>query len=298
MAINIYGTIYKVTNLVNGKVYIGQTTNKKGFDGRYCGSIKNTHNEHLKSAIEKYGINKFKVDKQIDLAFSKDELDAKERSWIAIYKSNNGNFGYNYRDGGSRGNTHEETKKKQSKARLDLDLAKHIICVNTLEEFSSGTLAFITYKGKPDNVANGITKYTQPYKSNIKYVYVWADDWNKMNDAEKQEKIDFCIKINKISKRKGPMLGAVRKGENAANYGKGKHIICVNTLEEFVSGTIAKKKYGSSPWNVANGKKDYVKPKGQNIKYVYCWSKDWEAMTEKEKQERIEYCKQINKKAS
>lgn len=48
-----YGYIYIITNTVNNKVYIGQTT--IGFDKRYKGSIKNTHNEHLKRAIEKYG---------------------------------------------------------------------------------------------------------------------------------------------------------------------------------------------------------------------------------------------------
>ena len=31
----IFGVIYKITNTKNRKVYIGQTTNKKGYNGRY-----------------------------------------------------------------------------------------------------------------------------------------------------------------------------------------------------------------------------------------------------------------------
>jgi hypothetical protein len=42
--LKVYGIIYKIRNKINNKVYIGQTINKNGFDGRYTakgkGSIK------------------------------------------------------------------------------------------------------------------------------------------------------------------------------------------------------------------------------------------------------------------
>ena len=31
----VFGIIYKIVNTKNGKVYIGQTSNKYGFNGRY-----------------------------------------------------------------------------------------------------------------------------------------------------------------------------------------------------------------------------------------------------------------------
>ena len=122
--IEIYGYIYKITNRINGKIYIGQTIN--GFDNRYrCGNVeKYTHNIHLKKSIDKYGIENFEICKIFDIAWSKEELDIKEKCWISIYNCTNKNYGYNISDGGSNGNnfkgkTDEEMKiicEKISKA--------------------------------------------------------------------------------------------------------------------------------------------------------------------------------------
>lgn len=128
--LEIYGIIYKITNLVNGKVYIGQTTDKKGFDGRYsnkgegiervynCNDYYKQHNihynKHLYNSIEKYGFNNFVVNKIFDIAFSKEELDIKEDLWINYFDCIKN--GYNNQSGGSNGKPSEETKKKISLA--------------------------------------------------------------------------------------------------------------------------------------------------------------------------------------
>lgn len=68
--LEVYGVIYKITNKVNGRCYIGQTI--LGFDRRYHYNLyKNTSNIHLKYAIEKYGFENFYVNKVFDVAFSK-----------------------------------------------------------------------------------------------------------------------------------------------------------------------------------------------------------------------------------
>ena len=125
----IYGVIYKIENLVNGKVYIGQTT--KGFDKRYRGhgieGVYKYHkskfesndncNKHLYNAIEKYGFENFKVYEQFDIAFSKIELDIKEKVYITLYNSTNKEYGYNNKEGGANGKHTEETKRKMSEAQ-------------------------------------------------------------------------------------------------------------------------------------------------------------------------------------
>lgn len=97
----IYGVIYKVVNKINNKVYIGKTSNKNGFDGRYRGKgfsdiekFYNTRrrekrsNDELINDIEQYGFENFEVYKNVDYAFSKEELNIKERVYINIYKKN------------------------------------------------------------------------------------------------------------------------------------------------------------------------------------------------------------------
>ena len=112
----IYGVIYLIRNEVNGKIYIGQTT--KSFDERYRNDIaKNTANEHLKRSIKKHGIDNFYIDKQFDVAYSKEELDKLEDMYIKMYETTNSNKGYNKKFGGSHGKWTDETRKKISEAQ-------------------------------------------------------------------------------------------------------------------------------------------------------------------------------------
>lgn len=115
--LEVCGIIYKITNKINGKVYIGQTTQEGGFDRRYYYDLgKNTHNDHLKTSIEKYGIDNFYINKEFDVAFSREELNIKEEMWISIYNATNRNYGYNYESGGKNFKRNKECKEKNRKA--------------------------------------------------------------------------------------------------------------------------------------------------------------------------------------
>lgn len=136
--IECYGIIYKIINKTNNKVYIGQTI--RGFNERYCYKGNNdiervyrhhlsnkiykktSYNNHILNSIKKYGFGAFEVNKIFDVAFSKEELDIKERLWILIYNSTNNRYGYNNRDGGSNGKVLNETKRKSSITKLGFDI--------------------------------------------------------------------------------------------------------------------------------------------------------------------------------
>ena len=92
----MYGYIYKTTNLINGKIYIGKKT-KSEFDPNYKGSGK-----VLKLAFEKYGWENFEVE-FLCPCFSLKELNAEERCLIAYFDSRNPEIGYNRSEGGDWG---------------------------------------------------------------------------------------------------------------------------------------------------------------------------------------------------
>jgi group I intron endonuclease len=121
-----YGCVYKITNLVNGKVYVGQTT--RGINhrwGQHKSLSKNPKKESLlQKAIHKYGEENFKVE-EVDAAGNLDELNFKEEVWIEKCRSLNP-CGYNIREGGSCSPFSEDTKKKLSEsAKIQMSNPKY-----------------------------------------------------------------------------------------------------------------------------------------------------------------------------
>lgn len=97
--------IYKTTNIINGKFYIGQDSKN---DPNYLGS-----GLLLNRAIEKYGIENFKKE-ILEVCENKKHLNEREIYWIKETKAKE--LGYNIADGGHGGNTYtEETKQRVSK---------------------------------------------------------------------------------------------------------------------------------------------------------------------------------------
>ena len=107
--------VYKYVNVVNGKVYIGQTTR----------SLEERHKEHVRhkatafdKAISKYGVDAFTCEVLCECE-TIEELNEAEKHFIKLYNSLVP-FGYNMCEGGDNttGYKHsDETKQKMSVAK-------------------------------------------------------------------------------------------------------------------------------------------------------------------------------------
>jgi len=87
--------IYKTTNLIDNKIYIGKDVKNKP---SYLGSGK-----LLKLAIKKYGKHNFSKIILEDNIWDKDILSNREIYWINYYNSTDRNIGYNLTLGGTGG---------------------------------------------------------------------------------------------------------------------------------------------------------------------------------------------------
>lgn len=111
-------TIYKITNNVNKKVYIGQTNNYEKRIKSHINQLKrNKHNNILlQRSFNIYGIENFYFEK-IDEA-DLDNIDHLETFWIKKLSSDNSKFGYNIESGGNKNKTlSESTKEKLRKCK-------------------------------------------------------------------------------------------------------------------------------------------------------------------------------------
>ena len=166
-----YGYIYKITNTINVKVYIGKTG--KTIEERWSKHLenaeelkrareanphKNIAGTHLNNAINKYGSNAFIVNQE-DVAYSREELNEKERHWVKEYDSMNPDKGYNMTEGGEGGRQSPEVIKRMTE--INQKIARNL---ETLENMSKAISEKWQDQNYQKNVSKGVTDKWQQAK--------------------------------------------------------------------------------------------------------------------------------------
>ena len=126
-SVNEYiGYVYKITNKINGKIYIGETLNtiEKRFK-QHCSDayLKTYENYYFYKAIRKYGPENFEISQlehvsNLDRKVLKEEILKLEKEYIKKYDSFNS--GYNSNSGGRHPlEVKKETRELQSKRKKE-----------------------------------------------------------------------------------------------------------------------------------------------------------------------------------
>jgi group I intron endonuclease len=106
--------IYLIRNIVNEKVYVGQTwrpihkrwDNGRGYKGNY----------HFAKAIEKYGVGAFEHI-ILTVANTQEMANYWEDHFTSLYDARNKDKGYNIKEAGANGKHSMESRKKMSNSR-------------------------------------------------------------------------------------------------------------------------------------------------------------------------------------
>lgn len=181
--------IYKITCLINGKVYIGK---EEKYNKSYYGS-----GNFIKLAIKKYGKSNFnKV--IICVCSSIEELNEKEKFYIEFFNSRNKDVGYNISAGGDggplfKGHHHSAKSKKRMKEKRK----KFVGCLSSMfgKHHSEETKRkfSLSRKGKQCGSKNGMFGKHHSKKSKLKMARPHFGEKNGMfgkhHSEESKEKI-------------------------------------------------------------------------------------------------------------
>lgn len=127
--------VYKITNEINGKVYIGIT--EKTLEERWNGhksKMRNGNKSHLYCAMRKYGVQNFSIIIIEDNVKTYEELLEKEIFYISKFNSTNVDIGYNMTYGGDTNPMiHPRTIQKHKERLSDVEVRSKIS--NSLKEY-------------------------------------------------------------------------------------------------------------------------------------------------------------------
>jgi group I intron endonuclease len=151
--------IYKIENLVDGKIYIGSSLNLENREYKHFWMLnRNNHdNQHLQNSYNKFGVKSFKF--SIIEECCEIFLIERENYYINQYRSFNQEFGYNMAlvNDFRRNTYNDEVKNKLSKYNLIKNgnfKTFSLINIETKEEYIFETLV----EGANYLLENGFTK--------------------------------------------------------------------------------------------------------------------------------------------
>lgn len=188
------GYIYKITNIINNKIYIGLTTQtikerwRQHVSSAYSKKSK-SYNEVFKKAIRKYGENSFRLE-EIDNASTLEELKEKEKYWITYYDCcyTNGGIGYNGTEGGD-----SPTHPGVEVYHID------ILTGEIIETFQTIKDAEQKYgRGIQEIISGTIQRGEKPIHSGT--TWIKAIDYEKLNSNNLKNKFKVFCQLDKQGK--------------------------------------------------------------------------------------------------
>ena len=228
-----YQGIYKIRNLLNGKIYIGQSLDISSRLSRHKTASAKGYKHPLYDSIRCYGIENFEF---IVLEWINNVtlLDGRELYWINHYKSNDPNYGYNLRmdcktnrgmkrsevsrqkmsdsHKGKKGRPHtNETRRKLSE--ITKKLWEDVDYRHKITQSNKGQVPWIKDKN-----------HTEETKIKIGIGNTGKSSWikGKHHSEETKKKLSVLNKGKKLSEETKRKMSIVHTGEKRSEENKRK----------------------------------------------------------------------------
>jgi group I intron endonuclease len=204
--------IYKITNIINNKIYIGQTNNPALRWSQHKSNAKyNRNTQVITRAISKHGQNNF-IFEVIASCLDQENVDRSEERIIYQYDSRNPDKGYNVDPGGNTTPRTPEILKKIS---------------DSLRNFYKNNYNKMKGKNLPEEWRNNISKASigKPGTNSGK---IFDDDWRlKISKSQVGKENKKIRRFNDITEKE---ICRLYIEEERSMYYLGKHFNCQRTL--------------------------------------------------------------------
>jgi group I intron endonuclease len=255
--------VYKITNLINNKLYIGKTNDIHNRWLTHCSEGRRHRKQYpLYHAMNKYGEENFNIEILEELE-TEEECFKKEIYWIEFYKTNiikyGHDFGYNLSEGGEGPSGHKDTAEQKLRKSLSKQSTKNSF-YGKKHSAKSKTLISNAHKNKPisDEVKNKISAKLK----------------GKPKSPETRAKMSAAFTGRIYTDIQRENMGKSKRGK--PNYKKRgiKHHNATTTENDVINI----RKYWDSCNNTSKDKLEYLmdkykltKPTIKQIVYKYTW---------------------------
>lgn len=222
--------VYKVTNTINGKVYVGitnQTFKVRWY--KHCSDSLRGSEFPLHNAIRKYGVDNFTIE-LLEICDTLEQLKEREKFWIIELQSKVDKNGYNLTDGGDGTfgkKLSEETKDKIRQKALGRVVSEEVkdnlrkrspfrkevkmfdLQGNYIQTFESCTSAAKFVNGKANHIAD-----VARGKANKAYNYKWSYTGEITKQEEVKPIVTQVVKTKRVTSEETKLKLSISNKEN------------------------------------------------------------------------------------
>ena len=215
--------IYKITNLLNGMIYVGQTT--RTVEERFKAHTK--ADSYIGRAIRKYGVENFSIE-ILEQCETLEQLNKREIFWIAYFNCKKPN-GYNLTDGGDGSTGWTPTEETREKIRAAVTGTKHtaearakMSAANSGEKNGFFGKHHTEETKKKLSLANTGRKHTAEARAKMSAAHSGEKNgfFGKHHTEEARTKIGAASTGRKHTTETRAKMSAAHSGEKNHNFGK------------------------------------------------------------------------------